>query len=156
MLRPPITRCASLLAAAFLAGGCHADEAAPAPEEPAAGACPTATETLDVPPIHTPRWAFEPWISKDISDTDDTYAFVKGFRDRDIPVGVVVLDSPWETNYNTFVPDPVRYHDFAKLVADLHADHVRVVPWITPLVNYVSFDFEPGATAYDGGAPGYD
>src|SRR6187401_1037387 len=43
------------------------------------------------PPLHTPRWAFEPWISKDISSTDDTYAFVKGFRDRDIPFGAVVL-----------------------------------------------------------------
>lgn len=42
----------------------------------------------------TPLWAFEPWISKDISTADDTRAFVKGFKDRGIPVGVVVLDSP--------------------------------------------------------------
>jgi alpha-glucosidase (family GH31 glycosyl hydrolase) len=53
-----------------------------------------------------------PWISKDISTRDDTRAFVAGFRERDIPVGVVVLDSPWETNYNTFVPNPTRYPDF--------------------------------------------
>ena len=43
---------------------------------------------------------------------------------RNIPVGVVVLDSPWETHYNTFVPNPTRYHDFDKLLADLHgAEH---------------------------------
>src|SRR5688572_3501969 len=61
------------------------------------------------PRLHTPRWAFQPWISKDISDAADTREFVAGFRERDIPVGVVVLDSPWETQYNTFVPSETRY-----------------------------------------------
>jgi len=58
-----------------------------------AGTCTwdAAVEDVPVPPIHTPRWAFEPWISKDISTTADTYAFVDGFRERDIPVGAVVL-----------------------------------------------------------------
>ena len=36
-------------------------------------------ETPPEPALHTPRWAFEPWISKDISTRDDTYAFVDGF-----------------------------------------------------------------------------
>ena len=60
----------------------------------------------------TPRWAFEPWISKDISTGPDTYDFVDGFRQRDIPIGAVVLDSPWETHYNTYVPNPSRYPAF--------------------------------------------
>src|SRR5580765_2172026 len=90
-------------------------------EGPDASACTYAggpEPAIPAPPLHTPRWAFEPWISKDISSTDDTYDFVKGFHDRDIPVGAVVLDSPWETNYNTFTPNPARYHDFDKLVTD--------------------------------------
>ncbi len=107
-------------------------------------------------PVHTPRWAFEPWISKDISDGDDTRAFVEGFRSRDIPVGAVVLDSPWETNYNTFVPDPVRYADFGGLVGELRAKDVRVVVWMTQMVNVFSLDLEPGAGTYAGGAPNYD
>ncbi len=110
---------------------------------------------LASPPRHTPRWTFEPWISKDISTTDDTYAFVDGFAQRKIPVGVVVLDSPWETNYHTFTPDPVRYHDFARLVTDLRARGIRVVLWTTAMMNVSSFDAEPGGTVYDGGAPGY-
>ncbi|MBI4821426.1 MAG: glycoside hydrolase family 31 protein [Deltaproteobacteria bacterium] len=101
------------------------------------------------PPIHTPRWAFEPWISKDISSTDDTRSFVEGFRSRGIPVGVVVLDSPWETNYNTFVPHPERYHDFGTLVRELKDQRIRVVLWITQMVNESSFDSEPGASAYE-------
>src|SRR3954468_18623224 len=68
-------------------------------------------------PRYTPRWAFEPWISKDISTGPDTYAFVDGFRARDIPVGVVVLDSPWETNYSTLIPNPNRYPEFPKMVS---------------------------------------
>src|SRR5262249_59740988 len=99
---------------------------------------------------------FEPWISKDISSTDDTYDFVGGFESRGIPVGAVVLDSPWETNYNTFVPNPVRYHDFADLVSKMHAKGVRVVVWTTQMVNSSSFDAEPGGDAYDGAAPLFD
>jgi len=129
------------LAAALLAGGCHqaADPCAP-PE--------TAADRAAPPARHTPRWAFEPWISKDISDTDDTYAFVDGFAQRDIPVGVVVLDSPWETHYNTFVPNPTRYHDFDQLVADLHGRDMRIVLWITQMVNNYGMDFEVGGDTF--------
>ncbi len=108
---------------------------------------------IDPPPVHTPRWAFEPWISKDISDGADTYAFVAGFKDRDIPVGVVVIDSPWETHYNTFVPNEKRYPAFGKMVADLHAEDVRVVLWVTPMVNASYLDGEPGGDYVEGPSP---
>ncbi len=107
------------------------------------------------PDVSTPRWAFEPWISKDISTTDDTRAFVQGCLDRQIPVGVVVLDSPWETNYHTFVPNPKRYPDFPDLVADLHAQQVRVVVWMTAQMNQASYDLEQGGDKYVGPAPGF-
>jgi len=106
-------------------------------------------------PLHTPAWAFEPWISKDISDRDDTYAFVQGFIDRDIPVGVVVIDSPWETNYNTFVPNPSRYPEFAKMVSDLHSKNIRIVLWITQMINFSSYDLESGGDKYIGPSPNY-
>ncbi len=117
---------------------------------------PASAEAIEVPPIHTPRWAFEPWISKDISDGPDTYDFVLGFLDRDIPVGAVVLDSPWETNYNTFVPNPSRYPEFEKLVSDMHDKDVRVVLWITQLVNSISYDLEEGGDAYTSPSPNYE
>ena len=113
----------------------------------------TTPENVPIPDrIHTPRWAFEPWISKDISDAADTYAFVDGFRSRDIPVGVVVLDSPWETNYNTFIPNPDRYPNFDQMVADLRSSGVRTVLWMTQLTNEGSFDVEVGGDIYDGAA----
>ncbi len=125
-------------------------------DEAPADPCKRSTPVIDVPPLHTPRWAFEPWISKDISDAADTREFVKGFRDRDIPVGVVVLDSPWETSYNTFVPNPDRYPGFADLVSELAADDVRVVLWTTQMVNINSYDLEKGGDTYVGPAENYD
>ncbi len=113
-------------------------------------------DSAAAPPIHTPRWAFRPWISKDISDGPDTYAFVEGFEARDIPVGVVVIDSPWETHYNTFVPNPARYPEFATMVADLRARDVRTVLWVTQMINVASIDFEPGGDLYEGSAPHYE
>jgi len=142
---PRALRISSVYPIALVAlAGCS-DPDAPAP--PAPDPCDFRTsedEQVKNPAVDTPRWAFEPWISKDISSAEDTYAFVKGFQDRDIPVGAVVIDSPWETNYNTFVPRPSRYPDFETMVADLHADDIRLIVWITPFVNTTSFDLEMG------------
>jgi alpha-glucosidase (family GH31 glycosyl hydrolase) len=112
------------------------------------------------PPVQrfgfTPRWAYQPWISKDISTGPDTYDFVGGFESRGIPVGVVVLDSPWETNYNTFIPDEDRYPKFEEMVANLRARNVRTVLWITQMLNESSFDAEVGGTRYpDAPAAGF-
>jgi alpha-glucosidase (family GH31 glycosyl hydrolase) len=146
---------AALATAAIAAGACSTSR----PTTPQDGGTPSACtfdagppEDVPSPAIHTPAWAFEPWISKDISNDADTRDFVEGFRQRDIPVGVVVLDSPWATNYNTFVPNPSRYPAFEKLVSDMHAKAVRVVLWTTAFVNESSFDLEPGGDRYDGPA----
>jgi alpha-glucosidase (family GH31 glycosyl hydrolase) len=115
-----------------------------------------AEPPLANPPRYTPRWAFEPWISKDISNTMDTYDFVRGFRERDIPVGVVVIDSPWETQYNTFVPSSLQYPNFTRMVSDLRAMNIRTVLWVTQLVNSMSFDAEVGSLEnYEGPSPNF-
>lgn len=126
------------------------------PDAPEPEVCefePGEPENIPTPAIYTPRWAFEPWISKDISDGPDTYAFVDGFLERDIPVGVVVLDSPWETHYNTFIPNPERYPNFEQMVADMGARDVRVVLWMTQLINSVGVDGETGGDTYAGPSP---
>ncbi|MCB9644990.1 MAG: glycoside hydrolase family 31 protein [Deltaproteobacteria bacterium] len=107
-----------------------------------------APETPEPPQLHTPRWAFEPWISKDISDRADTEAFVSGFEARDIPVGVLVLDSPWDTNYTEFRPNPSRYPGFGEMVSDLRGRGVRTVLWVTQMTNEESFDLESGGDTY--------
>jgi alpha-D-xyloside xylohydrolase len=144
----------SALGALF--AGCSDPEETQAPPPDACDFRTSEDEQVKNPAVDTPRWAFEPWISKDISSAEDTYAFVKGFQDRDIPVGAVVIDSPWETNYNTFIPRPSRYPNFDKMVADLHADGIRVIVWITPFVNTTSFDLEMGGgDLYDNPSPNH-
>ncbi len=164
---------ATALAAALLLAACSSPAAVPsdvgatgadtamavdAPAEVSSVAIdPCAVDAaLAYPPTPTavtPRWAFEPWISKDISTADDTRMFVQGFVDRGIPVGVVVLDSPWETNYHTFAANPKRYPGFNALVDELHGKQVRVVVWLTQMVNSASFDLEAGGDTYDGPSP---
>ena len=109
------------------------------------------------PPVkrHTPRWAFEPWISQDISTGAETADFVAGFESRGIPVGVVVIDSPWETNYHSFTPNPDRYPDFKSLVSELRSRNIRTVMWMTQFQNVESFDAERGGDLYAGAAPDY-
>jgi len=162
-------RCARAVVAlvcGMLIMACGEDEAAPPPAEDVAVAqdsndeadtavTPTGSACEGPPRLHTPRWAFEPWISKDITNADDTRPFVAGFRERDIPVGAIVLDSPWETHYNTFVPHPDGYPGFEGLVAELNADDIRVILWITQMVNSVSIDTEVGGYEYPGPSPNH-
>ncbi len=123
---------------------------APPPDPPDAG-----PPRAQVPAPKTPRWAFRPWISKDISTGPDMREFIAGFQERDIPVGVAVLDSPWETNYNTLIVNEERYPDFDQFVDDLHADDIRLVVWTTQMVNESSYDLEVSGDVYDGEAPNY-
>jgi alpha-glucosidase (family GH31 glycosyl hydrolase) len=72
---------------------------------------------------------------------DSTRNIVEDYLSRAIPVGAVVIDSPWETHYNTLKWDASRYPNPQGLVNTLHSDGVRVVVWITGFVNRESPDY---------------
>ncbi len=80
---------------------------------------------------------------------------MQGFLDRDIPVGVLVLDSPWMTHYNTYIPNPDRYPEFETMVSDFRALGVRTVVWTTQMINSSGFDFEMGGDLYEGPSPDF-
>ncbi|HVY38128.1 MAG TPA: TIM-barrel domain-containing protein [Polyangia bacterium] len=95
------------------------------------GAAPAATNA----PI-APRWAFEPWVWEDNGNTRaSTEMVVGGYQSRHIPVGAVIIDSPWETGYNTLVWDTARYPDPAAMIAQFHANGVKVIMWTTGFVD---------------------
>lgn len=153
----PLGLVGAFVASAAVACSSTSDPAKTPAADGGADPCPRtepAVKPLGAP--RTPRWAFEPWISKDISTRDDTYAFVDGFRERGIPVGAVVIDSPWETSYNSFVPNPSRYADMPGMIRDMHQRGVRVVLWVTQMNNDQSFDFEPGGDLYSGPSPSFE
>jgi len=98
-----------------------------------------------------PRWAFEPWVWEDNKNTREAALnLVKGYRDRGIPVGTIIIDSPWETAYNSFAWDKERYPQPQKMINELHHYGVRVVMWITGAMNRTSKDTpQDKPSAYD-------
>ncbi|HVZ85466.1 MAG TPA: TIM-barrel domain-containing protein [Polyangia bacterium] len=87
------------------------------------------------PPI-TPRWAFEPWAWEDNTNTQQsTESVITGYLSRQIPVGAVIVDSPWETAYNTLAWDTTRYPSPAAMISTFHAENVRVVMWLVAVVD---------------------
>jgi alpha-D-xyloside xylohydrolase len=87
------------------------------------------------PPPPWPEWAFRHWVWEDESTQESALALVSGYLDRDIPVGAIIIDSPWETGYNTFDFDAGLYPDAQAMVDDLHALDVRVMLWIVGGIN---------------------
>ena len=81
-----------------------------------------------------------PWAWEDEEHTADAVReLVDDYRRRGIPIGVVIVDSPWQTGYNTFEFGP-NYPDPAGLIGELHDKGVRVLLWATNYVNVSSID----------------
>ena len=54
------------------------------------------------PPPICPRWAFEPWVwEDDINTRDSLMDLVDTYEEHEIPVGAVIIDSPWEAGQNS-------------------------------------------------------
>jgi alpha-glucosidase (family GH31 glycosyl hydrolase) len=93
-----------------------------------------------LPPV-LPEWAYGHWKSRDVyehqSEVEDDF---EGYRLHDLPLDAIVVDSPWETQYNTWEPNPHQFPDFADMVRRFRAAGVRTVVWVTPWVNLDSRD----------------
>jgi alpha-glucosidase (family GH31 glycosyl hydrolase) len=87
-------------------------------------------------PALLPEWGYGFWKSRDVHEHQDVVLEdFDGCREHAIPVDAIVIDSPWETQYNTWVPNPHQFPDFAGMVQRMRADGVRTVVWVTPWVN---------------------
>jgi alpha-glucosidase (family GH31 glycosyl hydrolase) len=92
-------------------------------------------------PALLPEWGYGFWKSRDVYNhqtevEDDVY----GCERERIALDAVVLDSPWETQYNTWEPNPHQFTDFDAMVRDFRARGVRTVVWVTPWTNLESAD----------------
>jgi hypothetical protein len=88
-----------------------------------------------------PEWGYGFWKSRDFHEhRDQVYDDYHGHRRHRIPLDAIVLDSPWETQYNTWEFNPHQFPDAAGMVAELRADGVRTVVWTTPWTNLDSRD----------------
>jgi alpha-glucosidase (family GH31 glycosyl hydrolase) len=86
-------------------------------------------------PVPWPEWVFHHWVWLGESTQDSAEQLVQDYIDHDIPVGAIIIDSPWETGYNTFAVDPALYPDPQAMVDWFHGHDVRVVFWITSAIN---------------------
>ena len=114
----------------------------------------------DTPAAFWPDWAWQHWVWEDESTAQSALALVDGYRERDIPVGAVIIDSPWESGYNTLEWDTTLFPDAQGMIDDLHARDVHVMLWIVPMINTDVTDLyaEAAAAGYfltdsEGGAP---
>ncbi|HVW18253.1 MAG TPA: TIM-barrel domain-containing protein [Solirubrobacteraceae bacterium] len=93
-----------------------------------------------VPPVQ-PEWGYGFWKSRDVHEHQDAVLEdVHGCRWHGVPLDAIVIDSPWETQYNTWEPNPHQFPEFEAMVRRLRADGVRTVVWVTPWVNVESRD----------------
>lgn len=94
-----------------------------------------ALEKSKIPPV-SPAWVFDHWVWEDDENTEDAVLkMIDGYEKHGIPVGAVILDSPWSTEYNNFIVDEKKYPNFKQFVEKLHAKGIKVVLWVTAMVN---------------------
>jgi len=83
-----------------------------------------------------PYWAFAPWKSRNWHpDTTAVYEDVERYRQLGLPASVLVLDSPWATNYNTFEINRRQFADPEAMVRRIHEAGFKLCLWLTAFVN---------------------
>ncbi len=92
-------------------------------------------------PALLPEWAYGHWKSRDVYEHQrDVEEDWNGYREHGIPLDAIVIDSPWETQYNTWKFNRRQFPDPEGLVAGMREDGVRTVVWVTPWTNLESSD----------------
>ena len=73
-------------------------------------------------PALLPEWAYGHWKSRDVyAHQRDVLDDFEGYARHDLPLDAIVIDSPWETQYNTWEPNPHQFPDFAGTVTRMRA-----------------------------------
>lgn len=83
-----------------------------------------------------PPWAFGLWKSRDVHHNQDSViADVQYLRRYGIPASVMVIDSPWETGYNTFEINRQQFPQPDSMFARIQEMGFELCLWLTPFVN---------------------
>ena len=92
------------------------------------------------PPVLA-EWAYGHWKSRDVYEHQrDVLDDVEGYERNGLPLDAIVIDSPWETQYNTWRFNPHQFPDPQGMLDRLREGGVRTVVWVTPWVNLDSTD----------------
>ena len=92
-------------------------------------------------PATLPEWAYGHWKSRDVYEHErEVLEDLEGYVEHALPLDAIVIDSPWESQYNTWLFNPLQFPDPKRLVGRLREAGVRTVVWVTPWVNLDSAD----------------
>jgi alpha-glucosidase (family GH31 glycosyl hydrolase) len=93
-----------------------------------------------LPPI-TPRWALEHIVWEDSANNRvSSEKLVNLYLEHKMPVGAIIIDSPWSTAYNNFDWDTTRYPGSAEMIRNFSKQDVKVILWLTGCVNSTGID----------------
>jgi len=83
-----------------------------------------------------PRWAFAPWKARDYHrNSREVYEDLDRYRELGLPASVLLIDSPWATNYNTYEFNPKQFENAAAMIARVHEKGYKLILWHTPWIN---------------------
>jgi len=83
-----------------------------------------------------PYWAFAPWKARDYHRNQaEVNEDIDRYRELGLPASVILIDSPWATNYNTYEFNPKQFDDAPKMIAHLHDEGYKLVLWHTSWID---------------------
>jgi alpha-glucosidase (family GH31 glycosyl hydrolase) len=82
-----------------------------------------------------PDFVFKHWVWEDESTQHSALQLVDDYKAHNIPVGAIIIDSPWETGYNSFEFDTSLFPNAQAMVDSFHARDVKVIVWITTAID---------------------
>lgn len=89
----------------------------------------------------TPAWAFKHIAWEDSINTSyGAVSLVEEYLKRNIPVGGIIIDSPWSDGYNDFNWDKERYPDYKSMIRYFKSKDIKVILWLTGATNFKSKD----------------
>src|ERR1035438_5378257 len=83
-----------------------------------------------------PYWAFAPWKSRDYHrNRQEVEEDIDRYRALGLPASIILIDSPWATNYNSYDFNPKQFDDVPKMIAHLHDEGYKLILWHTPWID---------------------
>ena len=83
-----------------------------------------------------PYWAFAPWKARDFHrNRQEVEEDIDRYRRLGLPAAVILIDSPWATNYNTYEFNPKQFDNAPEMVRHLHDEGFKLVLWHTSWIN---------------------
>ena len=93
-----------------------------------------------------PAWAHSHWVwlNGKIQNQSLLIDMVNTYISYGIPVGALNIDSAWTTGFNNFKWNYTKFPNPKAMISDFHARNIRVIAWVTSMVNNDSSNYQEG------------